>query len=1747
VDFIDPTGNAVFTVNETSDAGPYILPHSGTYILSVRGSAGSSGNFNFRMLDLTTSPALPLNTVVSNSLSLPYETDIYQLSATAGQRLFYDSLADTSVNVQVRLLGPDGQNPIAGNQSYDNGPITLPYSATYYFFVLDGLSTSSSYGFEMFDIAAQPSLPINTSLTGTLAANASVLYQMAGTNGETLFFNGESVSAVGASWTLYDPKNAYVPGGSAGLAGDFEVTLPYTGNYVLVIGAGANSLSFSNQVSTFGYRTNSLSFETAVTNTILNPGDQITYTFTGTAGHRIYFDSLLPIYLPITFNVISPTGLGTVYGNASYDVGPFTLLETGTYELIFSAGGDTTGPLSFQLLDVDAQPALPLNTDFTGTLDTNATAIYQLTGTRGEQLYFHGKGAFIGGASWVLFDPRNSQIGGANVGGDFSPPVILPYSGNYAVIFSAGAYPVSYSNQVNTFTFVTNVLTLGTPATNNIFNPGDQVFYTFSGTAGQRVYYDSLFPTYATMTVTLVSPTGANVVNGNASFDLGPVTLLESGTYTLEFSGNGNTTGGLNFQLLDIGAQPALPLNTDLVATLLPNVSTIYQISGTAGEQLYFNAEGVSAGGASWTLYGPNNISPGWGTYLGGDFEVTLPYTGNYALIFAGGPNSVEYTNQVNTFAYTTNALALGSVVTGAILKPGNQLYYTFTGTAGQRLYYDSRMTNYVNAFLNLISPGGLNPSLGNPSSDKGPFTLTQSGTYTLVLDGAGDTTGLISFNLLDLSKASAISVSATITDSLSDQTATRLYQFAGTTGQRLNLQSLTSPTAQAIWTLFGLNDQSLGPVPYISGNIGSVTLPSTGNYVIAVIGNTMDVSPLNYQFTISDISDPPASPSGFGIVHSGTIGANQTNTLTYSASAGLPVFFDSQDTSGQNLVVDLVSPDGTSVFSVGETSDSGPYILPRSGTYTLNVRGYLGASGNYSFRLLDLSASQVLPLNTPASGTLTNSYQTDVYRFTSSAGQQLVYNALTNDVNYPSVYVQLLDPRGQAVGPNSDFANSSTAPFTLQYAGTSYLFFRNNTSVANGYSFQLLDVAAQPALPLNISLINILGAYALGVYQFSGNIGQRLYFQGSPGNPSGYWTFFDPNNANVSGAGASLYADFETTLPANGTYVLILNNSSGNPATEVFKINDYSYFTNSYSIGSTVVDAINRPGERRSYTFTGTVGQQLYYDALTNGSPSPNVIYATLLNPAGVAEGPIGGDFSVDRGPFTLQQSGTYTLVMDGNGAGVGPIDFRLLDIAAQPAMPLNISVTNNLDVYPSIVYRYAGTTGQQLYFGAQQNNPGGYWTLYDPNNNAVSGSGVNLWGDFEVTSPMNGTYALVLYNYSTTAGTEIFHVNDFAYFTNSYTVGTTVVDSINRSGERRAYTFTGTVGQQLIYDALTNDPPAPNFISTALLNPQGVDEGQISGRSSFDRGPFSLHQTGVYTLVMDGNGSGVGTFSFRLLDVSKQLDLPLNALVTNTLGVYPAIVYKYTGAAGQQLYFRGQPGNPNGYWTLYDPNNSAVYGGSASLWADFQVTLPFDGLYTLVLDNNGTAVGTNIFEVNPFNFGESLQVNRAPVLTLIPDQITGEGAPLRFTAQASDPDGDALSFSLDPGGPVGASINSATGLFSWSPPPTGFSFMTNVTIRVSDNGTPSLSAAQTVFISVIAGPVMITVQKTATSATVFWRSAPGKHYQLSYKNSLEDPTWAPIGSVVAATAFVTSQVDSTLGNNQTRYYRVQLLDPSP
>ena len=121
---------------------------------------------------------------------------------------------------------------------------------------------------------------------------------------------------------------------------------------------------------------------------------------------------------------------------------------------------------------------------------------------------------------------------------------------------------------------------------------------------------------------------------------------------------------------------------------------------------------------------------------------------------------------------------------------------------------------------------------------------------------------------------------------------------------------------------------------------------------------------------------------------------------------------------------------------------------------------------------------------------------------------------------------------------------------------------------------------------------------------------------------------------------------------------------------------------------------------------------------------------------------------------------------------------------------------------------------------------------------------------------------------------------------------------------------------------------------------------------------------------------------------------------------------------------------------------------------------TLTFSsaGLYTVTVTvSDGRLSATTSFTWSVGN------VNRAPSLAPASAKKVSEGKTLSFTLVGSDPDNDPLTYAAS-NFPSGATLNSVTGAFSWTPS-AGQAAIYNVTFSVSDG---LMSASQTVKITV-------------------------------------------------------------------------------
>ncbi len=122
---------------------------------------------------------------------------------------------------------------------------------------------------------------------------------------------------------------------------------------------------------------------------------------------------------------------------------------------------------------------------------------------------------------------------------------------------------------------------------------------------------------------------------------------------------------------------------------------------------------------------------------------------------------------------------------------------------------------------------------------------------------------------------------------------------------------------------------------------------------------------------------------------------------------------------------------------------------------------------------------------------------------------------------------------------------------------------------------------------------------------------------------------------------------------------------------------------------------------------------------------------------------------------------------------------------------------------------------------------------------------------------------------------------------------------------------------------------------------------------------------------------------------------------------------------------------------------------------------------------------------------WGLSVPVNQPPTLTVPSAPLTGVvGSPVTFTATATDPDNDALTFGLGANAPAGASIDSQSGAFTWTPASAG-TYTLDVT--VTDAGGLSDTKPVTVDVSaMVLSGVTLTARNAKTITVTVMISNP-------------------------------------------------------
>ncbi|MEM1108240.1 MAG: putative Ig domain-containing protein [Planctomycetota bacterium] len=216
---------------------------AGTYTLVIRGtaSANGTGSYTFQLIDQDAATELTLGS--TEVVSLANQTAAYRFLANQGDELFFDSLDATDVSGSWRIYSPDGSQITAASLATDRSPISLTRTGQYVL-VLEGQQAdiaANDYTFSLSRVAENTAaLALDTSITGTIATAGQYDRYTFTLNKTTDVLFDTLTNTSGLQWQLTDGGQR-VSGSFRALSDD---NLQYelgAGTYTLTVRAGTGT------------------------------------------------------------------------------------------------------------------------------------------------------------------------------------------------------------------------------------------------------------------------------------------------------------------------------------------------------------------------------------------------------------------------------------------------------------------------------------------------------------------------------------------------------------------------------------------------------------------------------------------------------------------------------------------------------------------------------------------------------------------------------------------------------------------------------------------------------------------------------------------------------------------------------------------------------------------------------------------------------------------------------------------------------------------------------------------------------------------------------------------------------------------------------------------------------------------------------------------------------------------------------------------------------------------------------------------------------------------------------------------------------------------------------------------------------------------------------------------------------------------------------------------------------------------
>ncbi|MBL8344626.1 MAG: tandem-95 repeat protein [Rubrivivax sp.] len=402
----------------------------------------------------------------------------------------------------------------------------------------------------------------------------------------------------------------------------------------------------------------------------------------------------------------------------------------------------------------------------------------------------------------------------------------------------------------------------------------------------------------------------------------------------------------------------------------------------------------------------------------------------------------------------------------------------------------------------------------------------------------------------------------------------------------------------------------------------------------------------------------------------------------------------------------------------------------------------------------------------------------------------------------------------------------------------------------------------------------------------------------------------------------------------------------------------------------------------------------------------------------------------------------------------------------------------------------------------------------------NDTDANGDNLFA-WRVSSPATGTISFASnggFTYRPPAGftgtvTFGYRAYDTRFaFSPRATVTINVVGAANQAPQiTSAPVTTATVGASYSYDVNAADPNGDALAYSLTQAPAGMTINAASGLIAWTPTAAQAGSQAVTVRAADPGGlAATQSFTVNVGAANAAPQITTSAVTAARVGVSYAYDVNATDPNGDTLTY-----------SLSQAPSGMTINAASGVIAWTPTAAGSQGVTVRVADPGGLAA-TQAFTITV------AAANAAPQITTTPVTSGTVGVAYAYDVNATDPNGDALTYSLTQA-PSGMTINASSGLIAWTP---GTAGSQAVTVRVADPA--GLAATQSFTIAVAAGNAAPQITSVAlTTGTV------GVAY--AYDVNAADPngdtltyslTQAPSGMAINASTGMVTWVPTTAGS---------------